>query len=32
MTFMGPMDVMTVGRLAVIGDPTGAAVGLYKPE
>jgi uncharacterized protein len=31
-TYMGPMDVMTVGRLAVIGDPTGAAVGLYKPE
>jgi predicted enzyme related to lactoylglutathione lyase len=29
--FMEPTDVMTVGRLAVIADATGAAVGLFKP-
>jgi predicted enzyme related to lactoylglutathione lyase len=27
-----PTDVMTVGRLAVMTDATGAAVGLFKPE
>ena len=28
---MAAFDVPTVGRLAVIADPTGAIVGLYKP-
>lgn len=28
---MEPFDVPTVGRLAIIADPTGAVVGLYKP-
>lgn len=28
---MGAMDVMDLGRMAVITDPTGAAVGLAKP-
>jgi hypothetical protein len=27
-----PWDVPTVGRLAIIVDPTGAVVGLFKPE
>lgn len=27
---MGPMDVMDLGRMAVIVDPTGAAVGLWQ--
>ncbi|MCX5146152.1 VOC family protein [Streptomyces sp. NPDC048550] len=27
---MGPMDVMDLGRMAVITDPTGAAVGLWQ--
>ena len=27
-----PMDIPTVGRMAIIADPTGAVVGLYKPE
>ncbi|SEG91164.1 hypothetical protein SAMN05216223_12343 [Actinacidiphila yanglinensis] len=27
---MGPMDVMDLGRMAVISDPTGAAVGLWQ--
>jgi uncharacterized protein len=30
--FMGPIDVPTVGRVAVLADPTGAAFGLYKPS
>jgi predicted enzyme related to lactoylglutathione lyase len=30
--FMGPMDIPTVGRVAVLADPTGAAFGLYKPS
>jgi uncharacterized protein len=29
--FMEPTDVPTVGRMAVLADPTGALVGLYKP-
>ncbi|MGH3011241.1 MAG: VOC family protein [Gaiellaceae bacterium] len=29
--FMEPMDVQTVGRLAVFADPMGAVVGLYAP-
>ncbi|WP_330335053.1 VOC family protein [Streptomyces sp. NBC_00536] len=28
---MGPMDVMELGRMAVITDPTGAVVGLWQP-
>jgi len=28
---MEPMDIPTVGRLAVFADPTGAAVGLFNP-
>ncbi|MGW0395481.1 VOC family protein [Streptomyces sp. NPDC003042] len=28
---MGPMDVMDLGRMAVITDPTGAVVGLWQP-
>jgi uncharacterized protein len=32
MVFMEPTDVMTVGRLAVLADATGAAVGLFRPE
>lgn len=28
---MEPFDVMTVGRLSIIGDPTGAVVGLFQP-
>ncbi|MER6780063.1 MULTISPECIES: VOC family protein [unclassified Streptomyces] len=27
---MGPMDVMDLGRMAVISDPTGAVVGLWQ--
>jgi predicted enzyme related to lactoylglutathione lyase len=27
-----PMDIPSVGRMAIIADPTGAVVGLYKPE
>ncbi len=26
------MDIPTVGRMAIVADPTGAAIGLYKPE
>lgn len=29
---MGPMDVMDLGRMAVITDPTGAVVGLWQPR
>jgi predicted enzyme related to lactoylglutathione lyase len=28
---MGPQDVMTQGRMAMIADPSGAAVGLWQP-
>ncbi|MER5966429.1 VOC family protein [Streptomyces sp. NPDC002057] len=28
---MGPMDVMDLGRMALIADPTGAVVGLWQP-
>jgi uncharacterized protein len=31
-TFVEPMDVETVGRFAVLADPTGATFGLYKPS
>lgn len=27
---MGPMDVMTAGRMAFVTDPTGAAIGLWQ--
>ena len=30
-TFFEPTDVETVGRFAVLGDPTGATFGLFKP-
>ena len=29
--YMEPMDIPTVGRLAVFADPTGAVVGLFNP-
>jgi uncharacterized protein len=29
--FAEPVDVPTVGRVAVLADPTGATLGLYKP-
>jgi uncharacterized protein len=29
--WVGPMDVMDVGRMAIISDPTGAALGLWQP-
>ncbi|MCX5199124.1 VOC family protein [Streptomyces sp. NBC_00249] len=28
---MGPMDVMELGRMAVVSDPTGAVFGLWEP-
>jgi uncharacterized protein len=28
----GPFDVPTVGRIAVLVDPQGAAIGVFKPE
>jgi predicted enzyme related to lactoylglutathione lyase len=28
----GPMDMPEIGRMAIITDPQGAAVGLYQPE
>jgi uncharacterized protein len=30
--FMGPMDVMDIGRMALFADPTGAAVGIWQPK
>jgi uncharacterized protein len=30
--WVGPMDVMDVGRFAIISDPTGAALGLWEPR
>jgi uncharacterized protein len=30
-TFVEPFDIETVGRLAVLADPTGAMFGLYRP-
>jgi len=32
MVFMEPFDVMDVGRMAVIADPTGAVLGLWQPK
>jgi uncharacterized protein len=32
MLFVEPMDVMTVGRMVVAADPTGAAFGLWQPK
>jgi hypothetical protein len=31
-TFMEPMDVMDVGRMAFFADPQGAAVGVWQPK
>ncbi|MFE6709783.1 VOC family protein [Streptomyces sp. NPDC057695] len=28
---MGPMDVMDLGKMALVADPTGAVVGLWQP-
>src|SRR6478672_4873806 len=30
--FVEPMDVLDVGRMAIIADPTGAALGLWQPR
>lgn len=30
--FMGPMDVMDLGRMALLADPSGAAIGLWEPK
>jgi predicted enzyme related to lactoylglutathione lyase len=30
--FVGPMDVMDIGRMAVFADPTGAAIGIWQPK
>jgi predicted enzyme related to lactoylglutathione lyase len=30
--WVGPMDVLDVGRMAIISDPTGAALGLWQPR
>jgi len=32
MTFVPPMDVLTVGRMAVFADPTGAAISIWQPR
>jgi predicted enzyme related to lactoylglutathione lyase len=32
MSLVGPMDVMDVGRMAIVVDPTGAALGLWQPR
>src|ERR1700733_2782959 len=32
MVFVEPMDVMTVGRMVVAADPTGAVFGLWQPQ
>jgi predicted enzyme related to lactoylglutathione lyase len=32
MVHVEPMDVLDVGRMAVIADPTGAALGLWQPR
>jgi predicted enzyme related to lactoylglutathione lyase len=31
-THLAPMDVPTVGRVAVLGDPQGATIGVFRPE
>lgn len=31
MTYASPFDVPTIGRIAVLADPTGAVFGLFKP-
>ncbi|MEU3064868.1 VOC family protein [Streptomyces subrutilus] len=31
-TLAGPMDVMDLGRMAVVADPTGAVFGLWEPR
>jgi uncharacterized protein len=30
--FVEPMDVSDIGRMAVLGDPTGAAIGIWQPK
>lgn len=30
--YMDPMDIPTVGRVAIVADPQGAVIGLYTPE
>lgn len=30
--FFEPMDVMEYGRMAILGDPTGASFGLWQPK
>jgi uncharacterized protein len=30
--FMGPMDVMDVGRMSILADPLGAVIGLWQPK
>jgi predicted enzyme related to lactoylglutathione lyase len=32
MVFAGPMDVSDIGRMAVLADPTGAAIGVWQPK
>jgi uncharacterized protein len=32
MVFVEPMDVMDIGRMAVMADPTGAAIGIWQPK
>jgi predicted enzyme related to lactoylglutathione lyase len=29
---VGPMDVSDIGRMAIVADPTGAAVGIWQPK
>ncbi len=31
-TYMGPMSIPTVGRVAILADPQGAVIGFYTPE
>lgn len=31
-TYLPPMDVMDLGRMAVFGDPTGAAIAVWQPR
>jgi predicted enzyme related to lactoylglutathione lyase len=31
-TYLPPMDVMDIGRMAIFGDPTGAAIAVWQPK
>lgn len=31
-TYLAPMDVMDIGRMAVFGDPTGAGIAVWQPR